>query len=154
MLAHQTFAAVLVATIYLAPTPSSTFAAINEDRANQKWSGVAGANENSEIVGRWEWTLNLGPTSGKITMDVKRSGDKLSATLVTPEGKRIAPKEFIVKDGQVTIRVERQRGFVKVKLLHSGAIKGSTITGEFHASGGPINKRGQWQAKRVATKQR
>ena len=106
----------------------------------------------SRFVGRWTWTLDIGPQPGKVTIDVKQDGKRLTAVLITPDGEKVKPKEFIVKENKVTIRIERKRGLFTFKLTHEGELKGDSIRGEFTASGGPLKKQGNWQASRVNKK--
>lgn len=116
-------------------------------------SSREGGLEDTSIVGRWVWTLDVGRKFGKVTMDVSQNGGKLAAVLVTPEGEKIKPKEFVVKDGKVKLVIEKKRGLFTFKMRHEGKLSGNAIRGEFSASGGPIKKSGKWMASRVKKNQ-
>ena len=113
---------------------------------------IHGKNSDVGIVGRWEWTIKIGSSGGKVAMDVKRQAQKLSAVVTTPKGENIQPKVFEVKDGKVRLLMERKRGLLTFTMTHAGVLKGDRIEGEFKVSGGPVSKKGKWVAKRVYQK--
>lgn len=105
--------------------------------------------ESSSIVGRWTWEIKIGAQSGKVTMDVTQVGDRYSATLITPDGETIKPNEFLVKNGNVKIRIVRSKGIFTLTMTHAGKLSGNVIRGDISAIGGPIKTRAKWNALRV-----
>ena len=147
---HIIHYAILTSCVLATSAPNATFAQSSpgsEKIAQPDRSSTQ--SDDSRIVGHWVWTLDLGGAGGKVSMDVKRVGKSYSAILTTPDGSKIKPKEFAIKDGKIKIRIERKRGFMTFTMLHSGVMKGNAIEGQFNVSGGPVKKSGEWRATRI-----
>lgn len=126
-------------------------------RVRSSISSLAGASESNptlaenQIVGRWEWEFDLGPSKGTAKLEVGEKDKKLTAVLTAPDGSKIESKDFRLKGDKVSFSIHRKKGFFSVSVVHSGTLDGDTIRGAFVAKGGPIKKEGKWIARRVKT---
>ena len=109
--------------------------------------------DTSALVGRWEWQLKLGASSGKAILEVSEDKGLVKAVLIAPDGRKIHVKDFKFHENQVSFNVERTKGFLKVRISHQGVLKQDAIRGEYTATAGQIKKQGKWHATRVKHQQ-
>jgi uncharacterized protein len=105
------------------PVPSSS-AATTPPAAAPSAPSAAGSAAPS-IEGTWEGTLKAGAVELRVVFNVRKSGDKWTATMDSPDqGAEGVPVDEVRLDGQkVTISVRAAQG------RYEGVLAGETITG-------------------------
>ena len=134
-------------TLPLSVSTSSLSLAQNSGLATA--ARIADFSDVSTIVGTWEWKLDVGPSGGKASMNVNLVEGKLSAVVTAPDGTKLIPKDFTLKNDKVKLNLEHKKGFITIEMNYTGELKDDEIRGKFIAKGGPIRKNGRWQATRV-----
>lgn len=88
-------------------------------------SGVALA---ADITGNWSGTMSMGDNQFTLTYTFKQEGDKLSGSVVTPQGDAIPLIEGKVDGDKISFAVKVDMNGSPAKFVSSGTIKGEEIT--------------------------
>ena len=106
-------------------------------------AGLAVAQENAKVAGKWESTFE-GP-QGTITQTFtfEQNGDKLKGTVSGPRGE--TPFEGTIKGKEVKFTVTRQGPQGEIKIEYAATVNGDEMKG---TSTSPRGSR-DWTAKRV-----
>ncbi len=107
---------------------------------------------DDSIVGAWEWTMAVGPMKKKISMEVTEKDGKVTAVVISPEGKKLEAKDFEQREDRIQFTIVNEEGGRSMTLVHDGKIKGNKITGTAEMQGGPFDMKFKWDASRVAKK--
>ena len=115
---------------------------------------IKAEDKKSDPVGTWTWTRpgrNGGPDQ-KITLKLKKEGDKVTGVMTSPgrggQTRDIDIKDVKVKGDEVSFSVTREVNGNSFTTKYSGKITGDTIKGktEFERDGQTQSR--DWEAKR------
>jgi hypothetical protein len=108
----------------------------------------ARAADKPDPTGTWKWTVPVGDQKREATLKLKLTGDKLTGTVIGPDGKEGPIEDATCKDGEVAFKVSRERDGVKFTVKFKGKLTGDTIKGKSEIDrNGEIQTR-DWEAKR------
>jgi len=98
---------------------------------------LAGAAWAADITGTWSGTLSMGDNQFTLTYNFKQDGDKLTGTVVGPQGDPLPLVEGKVDGDQVTFAVNVDMGGETARFASTGTIKGDEITLNTKVEKGP-----------------
>lgn len=107
---------------------------------------------DQQIVGTWEWSLDVGPSNGKASMVVAVVDGKLVGEVTAPDGHVLKAEDLCVEKDRISFRISRDMGLLQMSMSYAGKLDGDEMTGTFNMKGGPMRKNGKWHAKRVKSK--
>lgn len=113
-------------------------------------SSPSGAD--SQIVGKWEWSLDVGPSKGKASVAIAESDGKLVGEVTAPDQQVLKAEDLNFQKDHISFSISRDMGIVQIVMSYKGKLEGNEIIGTFHMKGGPMRKSGKWHAKRVESK--
>lgn len=88
---------------------------------------LAGAVFAADITGTWSGTLSMGDNQFPLTYNFKQDGDKLTGTVVGPQGDPLPLVEGKVDGDQLTFAVKVDMNGDTAKFVSTGTIKGEEI---------------------------
>lgn len=88
---------------------------------------LAGAVFAADITGTWSGTLSMGDNQVPLTYNFKQDGDKLTGTVVGPQGDPLPLVEGKVDGDQLTFAVKVDMNGDTAKFVSTGTIKGEEI---------------------------
>ena len=88
---------------------------------------LAGAALAADITGTWSGTLSMGDNQFTLTYNFKQDGDKLTGTVVGPQGDPLPLVDGKVDGDQVTFAVNVDMGGEAARFASTGTIKGDEI---------------------------
>jgi hypothetical protein len=110
------------------------------------------SDTDQQIVGTWEWSLDVGPANGKASMVVAVVDGKLVGEVTAPDGHVLKAEDLCVEKDRVSFSISRDMGLLQMSMSYAGKLDGDEMTGTFNMKGGPMRKNGKWHAKRVKSK--
>jgi hypothetical protein len=119
---------------------------------------VQAQDKKADPVGTWTWTRpgrNGGPDQ-KMTLKLKKEGDKLTGVLTSPgrggETRDTDIKDAKVKDDELSFSVTREVNGNSFTMKYHGKIAGDTIKGKTESERDGQTQSRDWEAKRAEDK--
>lgn len=106
-------------------------------------AGLAVAQENAKVAGKWESTFEGPQGTMTQTFTFEQNGDKLKGTVSTPRGE--TPLEGTVKGKEVKFTVTRQTPQGEMKTEYVATVNGDEMKGTVTSPRGSRD----WSAKRA-----
>ncbi len=108
------------------------------------------AEDKPDPTGTWKWTFKTpdGQTS-ESSMTLKKDGDKLTGTVIGRDKQEAKIQDAQFKDGELTVKVDRERDGQKFTVNYKGKLTGDTIKGKISVNIGGEDRSFDWEAKRA-----
>ena len=98
---------------------------------------LTGAALAADVTGAWSGTMSMGDNQFTLTYTFKQDGDKLSGTVVGPQGDPLPLVEGKVDGDKISFAVKVDMNGDTAKFVSTGTIKGEEIAITTKAEGGP-----------------
>ena len=85
--------------------------------------GIAATALAADVTGTWTGTMSMGDQQFSLTYNLKQTGDKLTGTLLTPQGDSLEILDGKVSGDKVSFAVKTDIGNGMVKFISEGAVK-------------------------------
>ncbi|MEO6212535.1 MAG: hypothetical protein ABIP65_02800 [Vicinamibacterales bacterium] len=119
--------------------------ALAQTASPQAASPQAAQTQTIDITGTWDMSIGTSQGASPATLIVTRDGEKLAATINSPQGE--APVEVTLKDKAVALELSIQTPNGAITIVMSGTVDGDTMKGTADFGG---RGSGEWSAKRTA----
>ncbi len=93
---------------------------------------VRAEEKKADPVGTWEWEVNAGGNTRKMSIKVSKDGDKLKVVVPGRNNAETAADDvkYDSKTGELSFSVTRERNGNKITQNYVGTIKGDTLEGK------------------------
>jgi hypothetical protein len=106
----------------------------------------AGAGLAAKLAGRWKMKISVGQTESDYGLSLTAKEEKLDGVLISPRSGEHKAKLAEIKDGKLTLEVEREYQGNPVTLLYVAELKGEELVGTVVAKGNEEQFKGTWKA--------